>query len=660
VASNTTDAVEARAVAAGPRREGVSLWRILLRIAACVAPFVLAFGVYLGAYLHVRPSTAGDEPHYLLAAESVAYDHDLDLRNDYASQSRTLRIVNIFPLDYNIQAATFGGEPQLRPVHPIGLSILLAPAVALGGLTGARIAMLLVAALLADQLLRLLRDLGMRQPYRGAAWIAVMFCLPILAFSSQIYPELPGALLVVACLRIMVVGASSPAALALGSAAAGALVWLHVRYVVLSLAAVLGLAIAACAKRWAGAEPAEGGRIARRARAVRSTVVGYTTTGIRNWRTVALPVVVPYAAVLGLLAVTFKHLYGSPNPLTPYHAYSSTNVGTAGWRSLYTFTLQNLLNPVGGWIPFAPVQWLGFAALGCLVFWFGWRAAACIGAALAYLLLIASGNPGFGWGLPARYPMIVIPLIAIPIALLIQHVRVTRFLYVPLALLSLLFAASAMHDFQGLYPLGDKPRMFGLKTAAAAYPALGHGHLPTSFVLTPGHAPHQSGHVSGESIIAKAGRDGLGYLGWGPYVPLNEGTYRAAFPLRVSGVADKVPVARIEAAGSPPVAVFASRLVTAGEIRAHRGKPIILQFKTGGGFLIETRLLYEGVGTLIAGPIDVQPVRVSHTASLPAWVLECLWIGGTIVVGWVFLLLMRRSRPSVEREPAERPEMGSA
>ena len=323
--------------------------------------------------------------------------------------------------------------------------------------------MVLIAALLADQLYRLLRDRGCAsptEPQPGSPRCSASRCW---AFSDEIYPELPGALLVVACLRIMVVGASSPAALALGSAAAAALVWLHVRYVALSLAAVGGLAIAACAARWDGAEPPHGGRIVRRFRAVGETVVGYAVTGIRNWRTVALPVAVPYVVVLGLLAVTFKHLYGSPNPLAPYHAYSSANVGSAGWRSLYDFTLENLLSPSGGWIPFAPVQWLGLAALGCLVYWFGWRAAAFVGAAVAYLLLVASGNPGFGWGLPARYPMIVIPLVAIPIALLLQHVRASRFLFVPLLAVSILFAFSAMKDFQGLYPLGDKARMFGLR-----------------------------------------------------------------------------------------------------------------------------------------------------------------------------------------------------
>ena len=261
----------------------------------------------------------------------MPYDRDLDLTNDYASPDRTLRVVNVFPLDKTNQAAAFGKAPQLRPVHPIGISIFLAPAVALGGVTGARIAMVLIAALLADQLYRLLRDLRLRQPYRTAAWLAAMFCLPVLGFSDQIYPELPGALLVVACLRVMVVGASSPAALVLGSSAAAALAWLHVRYVSLSLATVLGLAIAACAKRWDGAEPPDGGRLARTARTVGATAVGYVKTGIRNWRTVAIPVIVPYAVGLGLLAVTFQHLYGSPNPLAPYHAYSNTTVGSAGW-----------------------------------------------------------------------------------------------------------------------------------------------------------------------------------------------------------------------------------------------------------------------------------------------------------------------------------------
>src|SRR5205823_1754958 len=113
---------------------------------------------------------------------------------------------------------------------------------------------------------------------------------------------------------------------------------------------------------------------------------------------------------------------------------------------------------------------------------------------------------------------------------------------------------------------------------------------------------------------------------------------------------------------SPPPRIFASKVLTAGEIRAHGGKPT-LSFKTPGEYLVETRMYYEGLGTLTAGPVSVEAVRTSHTPRPPAWILECVWIGGTIVVGWLFVRLMRRSRQratSDSRNQVERPHAGSA
>jgi hypothetical protein len=253
--------------------------------------------------------------------------------------------------------------------------------------------------------------------------------------------------------------------------------------------------------------------------------------------------------------------------------------------------------------------------------------------------------------------MIVIPLIAIPIALVIQQVRAARFLFVPLLAVSFVFAAVAMNDFQGLYPVGDKPRMFGLRTTAAAFPLVGQSREAASFTLTPSLAPRQTGKLSGPGVVAKAGRDGPGFLFWGPYVPLRAGTYRASFPLGISGVADKVPVARIEAAGAPPGRSFAAKVLTAGEIRSHGRRPVTLDFKTPGQYLVETRLYYDGLGTLTAGPVDVRALRAPVPARLSARTLEGLWIGGTIVIGWLFVELMRRSRRPA---PEKRPEAGTA
>src|SRR5262245_17358981 len=141
-----------------------------------LAPFALALAVYTAAFLVMRPATTGDEPHYLIAAQSIAYDGDLDLLNDYLSRDRTLRADDGFPLSAATGAADYRDSGQLRPVRGIGFSTLLTPAVWLGGQNGARLLMILISALVADQLFRLLRDLGFRRRYGLLAWAAVAFC----------------------------------------------------------------------------------------------------------------------------------------------------------------------------------------------------------------------------------------------------------------------------------------------------------------------------------------------------------------------------------------------------------------------------------------------------------------------------------------------------
>ena len=280
-------------------------------------------------------------------------------------------------------------------------------------------------------------------------------------------------------------------------------------------------------------------------------------------------------------------------------------------------------------------------------YWFGWRAAACVAAAAAYELLVASGNPGLGWGLPARYPMIVIPLIAIPIALLIQQVRAARFLFVPLLAVSFVFAAVAMNDFQGLYPVGDKPRMFGLRTTAAAFPMLGHEPPADSFALIPssGAAPDRPAKRPGNSSRKRGATDRATCSG-GRTVPLRAGTYRASFPLGITGTWPTKSLSR----GSRRSAarrrrVFASKVLTAGEIRSHGRQPVILEFNTPGEYLVETRLYYDGRGDTHSGPGECRGgPDVPAPARLSSRTLDVLWIGGTIVVGWIFVLLMRRSR----------------
>jgi hypothetical protein len=611
-------------------RRGLSTWGVV----GWLAPLVAAFAVYLLTYDAMNPVTTGDEPHYLLVAESIAFDGDIDLRNDYASRERTLRVVNMFPLDYNVQAAVYKESGELRPLHGVGLSALLAPAVGVAGLTGARVVMVLIAALLAHQLYFLLADLGLRRRYRIAAWIAVAFCMPVLPFTSQVYPELPGALIVVFVLRIILRRNPSPWALAVGSLATATLFWLHVRYFPISFALLAGLAYVATSETGA-ATPAR--------RGLRERFKPHLVAARNRWRTTTVPVLVPYALVLVSFVAAFQHWYGSPDPRTPYYAYSTTTLGGGGLRALYDYGLHDLFNPLVGWIPFAPVHWLGLAALGCLVVWFGWPAAACIAVAAGYELILASSAPVGGWGLPARYLLIVIPLIAAPIAVAIQQIRLARFVFVPLLAGSLILTVAAVRDFQGLYPAGERQTIFGFRSIAPAFPVTLPPRPLTDFTLSPGQHPPQTGRVQGSVVVAREGRDDRGFMLWGPFATLKTGAYQATFSLSAAGAGADAQVAVIEAIGGNDV-VFAREIVSPRQLHPRRLTEVDLPFATPGDFPIQTRLFYLGQGTLRVGPVQVRRIEPEGgpPARLRDWPLAFLWVGGTLLIGALFVQVMER------------------
>lgn len=627
---------------AWPVGERTSFWVVQL------APFVLALVAYAAAFFVMTPDATGDEPHYLVAAQSVAYDGDLDLVNDYGNPERTLEVFGVFPFGPDTHAADYRDSGQLRPVRGIGLSTLLAPAVALGGETGVRLLMVLIAALLADQLFRLLRDLGLRRRYAFLAWAAVALCYPMLVFSSQIYPELPGALLVVVALRIMVRWASAPLALAFGSTAAALLVWLHVRFIPLSAGVLLGLVIAACRARLRGRPVPRAPGFAGRIRAAAGELAGGARVLTREWRTVTVPVAVPYVGNLALFAAVSYHLYGTAHPTAPYRAFSDTTAGTGGWSFLYEFALADFLNPVHGWIPFVPVHWLGLAALGCLVLRWRWAAVACLAVPIGYELVLASAGPEIGWGFPARYLIPVIPLIAVPIALAIQEVRWSRIVFFPLLAVSLLFAAAAVHEPDYLYPAGNEPRVFGARTTASLFPVTRPSAAPTSYVQRPGDIAPGTGSVEGRYVVAGPG-DERGYVISGPYTPLARASYRATFRLGVTGARPEDVIAGIDATSTPPLRALGGRTVTAAELGpGGRVTKLTLDFSNVDGGLVETRVYYNGFGTLRAGAVRVEPLeRVEAPQAfgrLPDWPKALGWVLATLLAGWLLVLGMRRAQ----------------
>ena len=94
-----------------------------LRRAVCIAIVVTLCGLIT----HGTHAGTGDEPHYQIIAHSIAFDRDIALANNYADRES---LVFAGQLDVG-QHALPGRNGQLRPVHDIGLPLLVSPYYAL-------------------------------------------------------------------------------------------------------------------------------------------------------------------------------------------------------------------------------------------------------------------------------------------------------------------------------------------------------------------------------------------------------------------------------------------------------------------------------------------------------------------------------------------------
>src|SRR5215218_5135883 len=221
-------------------------WAML--VVGLLAVVAAAVGIVVPATHGTR--TTADEPQYLLTAISLAEDGDLDIADELAD--RRWRPFHALPLPEQTEPLADGR--RLSPHDPL-LPLLLAGPVAAAGWVGAKLAMAAMAGLLAALALwTAVRRLDV--PVATAALaVGVFACSPPLAvYGSQVYPELPAALAVLAAAAALV----SPAApgrratLVVGGAVV-ALPWLGVKYAPVAAA----IALVAC---WRLARAGQGRR----------------------------------------------------------------------------------------------------------------------------------------------------------------------------------------------------------------------------------------------------------------------------------------------------------------------------------------------------------------------------------------------------------------
>jgi hypothetical protein len=361
-----------------------------------VALFLVLLGAYcatLGLDAFADSEYAGDEPHYLLAAESLVEDGDVDVRDQYLAREYE----DFYPYDLDRHGRETDG--RLNEPHGVGFPLLIAPAYAIGGTDGVELFLAAMAALalaLAYRLaLRVVPD-----PWALGAALAVGLSPPFIAYGTAVYPELTaGALLAGAALLALRLDARPRAwAAFLCFALLGALPWLGTKFVPAGI--VIGYF---------------GARALWRARR----------------RTLSVGAVELAAVSVAVYVGVNEGLYGGP---TPYAAdvqgETATDASFPGGYLERSYRLVALfIDRDYGLLRWAPVFVLAFAGV-----WWLWHsrrervaravpevrdielaAGICAGALAAQLFVAAFLAPTmFGFWFPARHLLAALPL-AVPL-----------------------------------------------------------------------------------------------------------------------------------------------------------------------------------------------------------------------------------------------------
>jgi hypothetical protein len=220
--------------------------------------FLLSAGLFLFLCRdHVVRSGAGDEPHYLIVADSFAHFGGAKIAEAYLQGPLAKSLLSPTDLAHTRQEAAaaqgpfgdfhgYGGPNGLYSIHNIGLPLLMVPVRWLGGgMLAAKLALLLCSILLPLMAARAASLFVAGEGYRLLGGAALCLATPFLISASQLYPDLlAGILFAFVLLELCAtrLGKAEPDRLrAILCAAALALApWLHLRLAMPALLCAIG------------------------------------------------------------------------------------------------------------------------------------------------------------------------------------------------------------------------------------------------------------------------------------------------------------------------------------------------------------------------------------------------------------------------------------
>lgn len=226
-----------------PARSGPGSRRRLVAVLALVGLIGTAAAlVGLPAKADDVSRTTADEPQYLLSARSLWDDGDLDISDELAARAYEPFHEATLPT----QTRPLDDGRQVSPHDPL-LPLVLAVPMGLGGWVAAKATLAVLAGVLTALTAWVThRRFAVRLGW--AAGVAAAFAVvpPLATYGTQVYPELPAALVVVAVVGAATARPLRPVHLAVVAVGLVALPWLSVKYapVVVGLAAVVGVGLA--------------------------------------------------------------------------------------------------------------------------------------------------------------------------------------------------------------------------------------------------------------------------------------------------------------------------------------------------------------------------------------------------------------------------------
>jgi len=324
------------------------------------------------AYKRTALFPGGDEPHYLILAQSLWRDHDLQIENNHKRGDYR----EYFERDLKPHYLVRGVDHQIYSIHPIGVALLIAPIYAIGGYDLVVLVFGAIASAASALLWLVARRVTDDEAAATAAWAACCLNGPWVFNSFAVYPEVPAALAAIGAFALVQrplassSSSSSPRAWLrwLGAGLAiSTLPWLSTKYAPMSAM----LALVALGRIWLPAIPE------RRAALMAS-----------------LGVLVPYAISLAGWFTFFYVIWGTPWPSAPYGTQHET-----GLRFLLAGGPGLLFDQEYGILAFAPALIVSLVGLVAMLRAGGAARRLAVEVAMIFVaLLVTVGAFHIWWG----------------------------------------------------------------------------------------------------------------------------------------------------------------------------------------------------------------------------------------------------------------------